>query len=135
MPTQTQENHKKVMNLNRCGYKNPSTGDCPCRNGASYNCTHCPSSFCLTHGIEHQRQLKEEIKHLLCEAQVCHRLIIAIGYIRVGSSSSRFFQQIVRSIRLENKLITTCHIFRYRKTTIDETFHVKSTTKKMLFPF
>ena len=51
-------------------YKPPSMNLCQCQKLATYNCTHCPTSCCLQHGLEHQDELKEDIRRLLAIAQV-----------------------------------------------------------------
>jgi hypothetical protein len=73
---QANDEENIVMHMNRCEYSISSENDCQCRNAANYKCAHCPFSFCLQHGLQHQQNLKEEIHSLLAKAEVhcCHMM-------------------------------------------------------------
>lgn len=67
-----QDNQNKPMNTSGCQYSISSGDNWQCQNQTSYNCTHCPSSFCSKHGIKHQQDLKAEIHRLLAETEVSY---------------------------------------------------------------
>ena len=67
---QTIENQNKEMNVKRCAYGLTMSDNYQCRNPARYQCSHCPLSFCLKHGSQHQQNVKDELNHLLNEAKV-----------------------------------------------------------------
>ncbi len=59
-----------MMRLNRCQYQLPGNNGPHCRCPATYKCSHCSLSCCLQHGLQHQDDLKDEIRSLLSKAQV-----------------------------------------------------------------
>ena len=71
----TESTQDPIINKNQCEYIIPLTEHCKCSSLASYKCTHCPLSFCLRHGLQHRRELQEEIHCLLAEAQVNYNFV------------------------------------------------------------
>jgi hypothetical protein len=72
----THDKQNILRNIKRCKYSISSESFCQCQNIANYKCSHCPFSYCLQHGLQHQQDLKDEIHYLLGEAQVnyCHMM-------------------------------------------------------------
>ncbi|CAF4532901.1 unnamed protein product, partial [Rotaria sp. Silwood2] len=66
---QTTENQNKETNMKICAYRFPMADASQCRTTARYQCSHCPSSFCLKHGSQHQQDVKEDLNHLLNKAK------------------------------------------------------------------
>jgi len=69
---ETQDNQSIAINTNRCEYFISSANNIQCQNSTSYNCSHCLSSFCLKHGLQHQQDLQAAIHRLLTEAEVSY---------------------------------------------------------------
>jgi hypothetical protein len=67
-----QDNQNNSMNTNRCEYSISSADSWQCQYPASYDCPHCPSSFCLKHGLQHQQDLQAAIRRILAEAEVSY---------------------------------------------------------------
>ena len=59
-----------ITNIKLCDYSTLSNNANPCRNLGHYKCSHCSSSFCLEHDLQHQQDLKGEICDLLSQAKV-----------------------------------------------------------------
>jgi hypothetical protein len=55
---------------NWCQFRLPLNNAAYCRNRATYQCAHCPVSYCLQHGLQHQEDLKDDVRTLLSTAQV-----------------------------------------------------------------
>ncbi|UJR20362.1 hypothetical protein I4U23_023493, partial [Adineta vaga] len=100
--TDNQNNQNRIAHTGKCEYMPPSSSDYfSCRDVASYKCSHCPSSFCLPHGVQHQQQLKEEIKRLLGETEDLFKKIQAIDIISGRENCEEDlhkWQQIMRNI-------------------------------------
>lgn len=63
---------------NTCHYRLPFSDVYLCKELSSYNCSHCSFWFCLTHAVQHQHDLKREIRHLLIETKVSFYICIHI---------------------------------------------------------
>ncbi len=68
--SQNSINQKDTIKVNTCQYTIPSTNVSHCRNQGTYKCSHCNISFCLQHGLQHQEDLKTDIRSLLTKTQV-----------------------------------------------------------------
>lgn len=68
----TQDNQSIAINTNRCEYFISSANNMQCQNPTSYNYSHCPSSFSLKHGLQHQQDLQAAMHRLLAEAEVSY---------------------------------------------------------------
>ncbi len=64
------EQQNNSANPARCHYHIKSSDVRQCQDISSYKCPHCSIMFCLQHGMQHQKDLKEKIRHQLVEAKV-----------------------------------------------------------------
>jgi hypothetical protein len=72
----TENKQNNETNVNRCAYQLSTTDHGHCQNTASSRCSHCSSSFCLEHDLQHKNDLEEEINCLLDEAKVRSLLLV-----------------------------------------------------------
>jgi hypothetical protein len=61
---------QKDMNSKTCQYHATASSVCYCKNLATYICPHCSVPYCLQHGLQHQEELKGDLRSLLAKAQV-----------------------------------------------------------------
>jgi len=66
----TCEQQHSSLNTTNCPYLLPFSNVDQCQDLSNYKCSHCSSWFCLRHGVEHQKDLKEKIHNLLAETEV-----------------------------------------------------------------
>ncbi len=66
----TGEQQHSSLNTTSCQYLHPFANVHQCQELSTYTCSHCSSWFCLQHGVQHQQDLKEKIRHLLTETKV-----------------------------------------------------------------
>jgi hypothetical protein len=83
----TNDKQDIVVNVARCEYSLPFIDDYQCPNVSTYKCSHCPHSFCLQHGLQHQEDLKNEIRCLLAETQVSYCCILKEKFFPLSKSS------------------------------------------------
>ncbi|CAM4892110.1 unnamed protein product [Rotaria socialis] len=76
---ETTLNNNTTIDMKTCEYRFlPENGE-RCCNRATYQCTHCSSTFCLKHGSKHQQTVKEELRCLLEEAKQLYEKLLSLN--------------------------------------------------------
>ncbi|CAF3871208.1 unnamed protein product [Rotaria magnacalcarata] len=87
---ETALNNNTTIDMKTCEYRFlPENGD-RCYNRATYQCTHCSSTFCLKHGSQHQQTVKEELQCLLEEAK---QLYAKLSSLNINSGREHCLNQ------------------------------------------
>ncbi len=95
-----------MIDTNKCEYLILSPGSFSCQNPASYKCTHCPSSFCLIHGLQHQQDTKQEINYLLIYVEVSDVRIVGETPSNIQTFEMDIFLEAYVLSHLEKKSIS-----------------------------
>jgi hypothetical protein len=104
-----------MINTNICEYLVLSHGGSQfqCQNPATYKCSHCPSSFCLIHGVQHQQDTKRDIVSLLNDTQVSNVHITKEKPQHSESFEMDILVEAYTLIQLRKYSITNYHIFNH----------------------
>ncbi|CAF1389220.1 unnamed protein product, partial [Rotaria magnacalcarata] len=87
---ETTLSNNTTIDMKTCEYRFlPENGD-RCYNRATYQCTHCSSTFCLKHGSKHQQTVKEELRCLLEEAK---QLYAKLSSLNINSGREHCLNQ------------------------------------------
>ncbi|CAM4784213.1 unnamed protein product [Rotaria magnacalcarata] len=87
---ETTLSNNTTIDMKTCEYRFlPENGD-RCYNRATYQCTHCSSTFCLKHGSQHQQTVKEELQCLLEEAK---QLYAKLSSLNINSGREHCLNQ------------------------------------------